>query len=142
MSKILKQTTVEIDLQHYLSIFRTLQQDIETIKTGRSMLETTLDFSIDLSPIDYDNEDSFLQAVRAYQNTLQRGAEDPLIFGFTKLFQNAFDDLESYFDSTNLSEDLQKKGKELISRTRDLKQLDEVLAFLVQKLSEDFECGG
>ncbi len=80
MSETLKQTTVEVDLQYYLSIFQILQQDIENIKRIRTLLGEPVDLSIDLAPVDYDDEDGEIwQTVIALAKLVKKYEIDKLL---------------------------------------------------------------
>ncbi len=86
-------------LKFFLSQFEELNKDIELLKKQRTILELPLDLSINLAPVDMNDEDSYLQALRDYEQSLHKGVKDPLIFGLKKIFEQSYKDFTSFLSS-------------------------------------------
>ncbi len=86
-------------LKFFLSQFEELYNDIELLKKQRTILELPLDLSINLAPVDMNDEDSYLQALRDYEQSLHQGVKDPLIFGLKKIFEQTYKDFASFLSS-------------------------------------------
>ena len=87
------------NLKFFLSQFEELYNDIELLKKQRAILELPLDLSINLAPVDRNDEDSYLQALRDYEKSLHQGVKDPLIFGLKKIFEQTYKDFTSFLSS-------------------------------------------
>ncbi|MHA1346872.1 MAG: hypothetical protein ACTSVO_15290 [Candidatus Heimdallarchaeaceae archaeon] len=117
------------NLKFFLSQFEELYNDIELLKKQRAILELPLDLYINLAPVDMNDEDSYLQALRDYEQSLHQGVKDPLIFGFKKIFEQSYKDFASFLSSSfNPLLPLKRKIEEI-------KQLDEMLSLIVTEIT-------
>lgn len=117
-------------LKFFLSQFEELNKDIELLKKQRAILELPLDLSINLAPVDKNDEDSYLQALQDYEKPLQQGVKDPLIFDLKKIFEQNYREfkdfmMKSSFSHSNLTEEVNKEDK-----------LDDALTKLVDEIKE------
>ena len=87
------------NLKFFLSQFEELYNDIELLKKQRAILELPLDLSINLALVDMNDEDSYLQALRNYEQSLHQGVKDPLVFGLKKIFEQSYKDFTSFLSS-------------------------------------------
>ncbi|MHA1348012.1 MAG: hypothetical protein ACTSU7_03100 [Candidatus Heimdallarchaeaceae archaeon] len=117
-------------LKFFLSQFEELYNDIELLKKQRAILELPLDLSINLAPVDMNDEDSYLQALRDYEQSLHQGVKDPLIFGLKKIFEQTYKDFTSFLTSS-FNSLLPFKTK-----MEEKKQLDEALSSIITEISK------
>ncbi len=79
-----------------------------------------------------NDEDSYLQALRDYEQSLHQGVKDPLIFGLKKIFEQSYKDFTSFLSSFDSLFFLKKQ-------TEDMKQLDDALSHLVTELTSHLQ---
>ena len=122
------------EFNNLLSLFRVYQDDIEKIRQARTLLKEPLDLSIDLTPVDPNDTDALLQAVRNYENSLHQGAQDPLIFGFKKLFQGTYRELEHFLLNGSFNDKEKEELNDMLNESRTHTQLDDLLTYLITSL--------
>jgi len=117
-------------LKFFLSQFEELYNDIELLKKQRAILELPLDLSINLKPVDMNDEDSYLQALRDYKQSLHQGVKDPLIFGLKKIFEQVYREFRDFITKSSFS------TINLIEEVNKVDKLDEALTKLVDEIKE------
>ncbi len=120
-------------LKFFLSQFEELYNDIELLKIQRALLELPLDLSINLAPVDMNDENSYFQALRDYEQSLYQGVKDPLIFGLKKIFEQSYKDFASFLSSS--CETLFPFKKQL----EEINSLDTVLLEVTTKINDVLE---
>lgn len=73
------------------------------MKQQRALLELPLDLSLNLAPVDMNDEDSFRQALRDYEHSLHQGVKDTLIFGLKNIFEQTYRELKEFVKDTSNS---------------------------------------